>query len=583
MKKVNQSALLVGCFAIATVGSVYSTRSTANARSNDGAAKVESAGPGGSSSTLDFFASNANYQGIQSGWYGNILKRKFNIQLNIIAPQVSGGGNTLYQTRSAAGNLGDLVALPYNEMGKAVKAGLILDLSKYINHTKYLKTYLKASQAFSKNWGVKGIYAMPTNASAGSPFQPVQVKAGSVEQATYLRWDYYHQLGAPKIKNMDQLLDVLKEMQGKHPKTDSGKRDYAFSLFPDWDGTGMSNVNFIVHFLGYEAGTGFIDGTVDGKHWYDKLNDNGPYYKVLKWYFKANQMGLVDPDSPTQNFSTVNAKVADGSVLFTWFPITNYNTAQHLAKGKGDIFVPVGGMKYGTLGNSIYGQGGTVAIGSKVKDPQRVVAFLDWLASPENAELVFDGPKGLTWTIKDGKPLLTKYGQIADQGQKSDVPVPAKWGGGSYLDGSAQYVAYIPYQMAKDPNTGEVYEPSMWPSTLQRTRTLINQQWTKVFGYQWPLQYVEAHHQIAVLPGTPWFPPDDSSDIATRRAQCQKLLTDTSWKMIFAPNEAQFNSLWSNMKAQMKGLGYDQVLAVDRHNFEGLKKALEKVDATAKK
>ena len=59
--------------------------------------------------TVDVFDSQANYQGIQSGWFAKIVKDKFNMELNIIAPNVAGGGDTLFQTRSAAGNLGDLI------------------------------------------------------------------------------------------------------------------------------------------------------------------------------------------------------------------------------------------------------------------------------------------------------------------------------------------------------------------------------------------------------------------------------------------------------------------------------------------
>ena len=55
--------------------------------------------------TVDFYDVAANFQGVQSGWYGKIVKDKFNMDLNIIAPQVSGDGAALYQTRCAAGAL----------------------------------------------------------------------------------------------------------------------------------------------------------------------------------------------------------------------------------------------------------------------------------------------------------------------------------------------------------------------------------------------------------------------------------------------------------------------------------------------
>lgn len=57
--------------------------------------------------SVDVFDALANYEGVQSGWFQKVVKDKFNMELNIIAPNVSGGGDTLFQTRSAAGNLGD--------------------------------------------------------------------------------------------------------------------------------------------------------------------------------------------------------------------------------------------------------------------------------------------------------------------------------------------------------------------------------------------------------------------------------------------------------------------------------------------
>ena len=82
--------------------------------------------------TVTVYDDLANYQGIQSGWFGKLVKDKFNIKLKIIAPNVAGGGNTLFDTRSAAGNLGDIV-ITGAESGRAknlVKSGLIVDMSK---------------------------------------------------------------------------------------------------------------------------------------------------------------------------------------------------------------------------------------------------------------------------------------------------------------------------------------------------------------------------------------------------------------------------------------------------------------------
>ena len=99
-------------------------------------------------------------------------------------------------------------------------------------------------------------------------------------------------------------------------------------------------------------------------------DEDGMYYKVIEMFYKANQMGILDPDSSTQSFDELTAKVKDGAAFSSPFPITEYNTPEHVAEGKGQGFVPVGDMNYAPLGYSPYGQGGAVAMGSNMKDPE---------------------------------------------------------------------------------------------------------------------------------------------------------------------------------------------------------------------
>ena len=49
-------------------------------------------------------------------------------------------------------------------------------------------------------------------------------------------WDYYKGVGAPKLNNLDDLLNALKQMQEKYPKTPDGKPIVPITLWKDWDG-----------------------------------------------------------------------------------------------------------------------------------------------------------------------------------------------------------------------------------------------------------------------------------------------------------------------------------------------------------
>ena len=89
-------------------------------------------------------------------------------------------------------------------------------------------------------------------------------------------------------------------MQDAHPTSDSGKQTYAISLFKDWDGNMMCMGKQPATIYGYDE-LGFLFSKADGTDDQSIIDDNSEYIRVLKWYFDANQMGLVDPESTTQN------------------------------------------------------------------------------------------------------------------------------------------------------------------------------------------------------------------------------------------------------------------------------------------
>lgn len=195
----------------------------------------------GSLMKVDVFSSTANYQGVQKGWFAKIVKDKFNMELNIIAPNVAGGGDTLFDTRSTAGNLGDIVivGMQNGRLQKLVKSKLITDMTPYYKDMPHVKNYQAGVDYVTKQAGQDGIWGVPGNVSDESPTK----SADGVEPtaAPYIRWDYYAKIGYPEIKNLDDFANVLKQMQDK-ARQETGKDDiYAVSLFKDWDGEMMQN------------------------------------------------------------------------------------------------------------------------------------------------------------------------------------------------------------------------------------------------------------------------------------------------------------------------------------------------------
>ena len=520
--------------------------------------------------TVDVFCSQANYQGIQSGWFGQVVKDKFNMELNIIAPNVAGGGDTLFQTRSAAGNLGDIVMIgaENGRLADTVLAGLLMDLTPYMDKAPNIARYDGAVTMLQNLIDDHdGIYAIPSSVSSYPATEPSESTEPTF--GPYVRWDYYTEIGSPSMSTLEDLLPVLKQMQEAHPESDSGQPTYAFSLFKDWDGNMMMFGKQPACFYGYDE-LGFVFATGDGSDFQDITQSDSAYVRDLKLYFDANQMGLVDPESTTQNWDTVWNKYTDGAVLFSpwpWLGQAAYNTTDNLKAGKGFMMAPIDDMKIFSYGATPTGSKYVVGVGSQAQDPDRMVAFLDWLYSPEGIMMSTSqtgstcGPEGLTWEMVDGAPSLTDFGVSAMLGDGADMP--AQWGGGTWADGVSQlnFTTVLPKDI--NPDNGFAYDFKLWDSYLLLTATPVHESWQAETGYLSTFELLRDKDMLVVGPGTDYIAPAEPAEISTLRSQCKSIIIENSWKMVFAKDEDEFYELLKDMQDTIAELGYQDVLDYD--------------------
>lgn len=520
--------------------------------------------------TIDVYNGLANYMGMQEGWFAKIVRDKFNMELNIIAPNVAGNGDTLYQTRTAAGDLGDLIIVDngqqYNEL---VEAGLLTDASEYYETMENVQRFDAAVQNLNKD--ADGLYGFPTSVStlkATDPSEGLDPTFGA-----YVRWDLYGEQGYPEIGTLEDLLPVIQKMQEDNPTTDSGKKVYGFSLFSDWDGNMMNAGKQLVTYYGYDE-SGFVLAKADGSDYQSILDSDSEYIRALKFYFEANQMGLVDPESTTQNYDTLFAKFQEGQVLFSWWPWLGqaaFNTTTNLTEGKGFMLAPIQDQKIFSYGAEVYGGKQFIGIGSNAEDPERIAAFIDWLYSSEgvlaNSSQTSgsSGPEGLTWEMKDGEPVLTEFGKQALLDGDGDVP--EVYGGGSYKDGVSALNVNTVLPIDINPDTGFPYAYTMWESYQNETTDPVKEDWSKnMGGAESTIGYLEENDQLLVAPGASYVAPEDSSEISTLRNQAKATIIEYSWRMVFAKDEAEFDQLLKEMQETADGLGYQTVLEFDMNN-----------------
>ena len=525
---------------------------------------------------LNVYSQLANFSGKQIGWSADILKKKFNVVLNII-PE----GDGVFETRMTSGNLGDIVVwgADNDKYPLAVKNNLLFgweDDNVLDEYGPYIKKNMP--DALKKN---KELTKTITNGASDKLYGfGANVALNSKDHESFFytwdtRWDLYKKLGYPKIKNLQDYHKMLKNMQKLCPSDDSGNKVYAVSLWPDWDDAMVMYVKAMATaYYGYdELALGLYDPT-NGKY-HDALEENGPYLEMLKWFNDLYQDGLIDPDSMTQTYDEMIAKVQNGGTLFSIFNYSGslgYNTKEHTSAGKLMYC-----MKPEDASPIVYGmntQGGdrVWSIGAKTEYPEKCMEIINYLATPEGRMTMEYGPKGYTWDYDD-----QKHAYLTDVGMKCQKDKNTTMGGGykgSYHDGELQ-INNVTWSLdASNPDSdGETYNKESWASYNATPSSDIEKDWRDKTGCTTINEYMEKG-KYTVAPGTSFSKETQDTTLKTTWNQVTTEIKNSSWKAIYAKSDKKFDSVVASMKKSAKKYGYDKCVEWSR-NQASRRKALE--------
>lgn len=525
---------------------------------------------------LNVYSQLANFSGKQIGWSADILKKKFNVELNII-PE----GDGVFETRMTSGNLGDIVVwgADNDKYPLAVKNNLLFgweDDNVLDEYGPYIKKNMP--DALKKN---KELTKTITNGASDKLYGfGANVALNSKDHESFFytwdtRWDLYKKLGYPKVKNLQDYHKMLKNMQKLCTSDDSGNKVYAVSLWPDWDDAMVMYVKAMATaYYGYdELALGLYDPT-NGKY-HDALEENGPYLEMLKWFNDLYQDGLIDPDSMTQTYDEMIAKVQNGGTLFSIFNYSGslgYNTKEHTSAGKLMYC-----MKPEDASPIVYGmntQGGDRiwSIGAKTEYPEKCMEIINYLSTPEGRMTMEYGPKGYTWDYDD-----QKHAYLTDVGMKCQNDKNTTMGGGykgSYHDGELQ-INNVTWSLdASNPDSdGETYNKESWASYNATPSSDIEKDWRDKTGCTTINEYMEKG-KYTVAPGTSFSKETQDTTLKTTWNQVTTEIKNSSWKAIYAKSDKKFDSIVAGMKKSAKKYGYDKCVEWSR-NQASRRKALE--------
>ena len=512
--------------------------------------------------TIDVYDDAANYNGIQSGWFAKLIKDKFNIELNIIASQVV--GNTIYATRSEEGNLGDILVVDKAKFPEIVEAGLAKDISDKLPACENIMKFKTQIDVYNK--GLTGedgkYYGIPTEMTDTSP---TSITDDVIYSSPMLRWDLYKQIGSPKLETLDDLLAALEKIHEVHPTNEEGDPAYPFSLWPDWDGNdnmiGPANVVQLTTWYGQKLkGSAMLMPDLTFSPLYEREN---AYYKITKFLNQANQKGLVDPDSGTQNWDNACAKMSSGRVDVMWYSwqVGFWNSVDRLNAGTAFRFIPVNDMKFYADADRYFGSDRMFGIGAGVEGEKydRIMEFLDWYASPEGATFEHDGIEGLNYVVENGK-----FKPYKDNALMDNLPVPDEFGGGGFSDGNNAINQWIVSSICVNPITGERFAQKYWQSYKDMTMTQMKKEWSEMFGAEDDVDWMKANDKLLASPSVDFTPAADNNDIIALRAEINSKLCEYTWNLIMTcGTDEEFEAMWDDMVAELDGLGYETLFEND--------------------
>jgi putative aldouronate transport system substrate-binding protein len=371
-----------------------------------------------------------------------------------------------------------------------------------------------------------------------------------------IRWDYYKELGYPKANEIEDFLPIVKTIVERHPVNEDGQKVYGMSL-GGYYGTGV--VTYLLRTLGYNKGLG---GNLLLDHRTDKVvsffeKETG--YRSLKFFFTANQMGLMDPDSITQaDTAQMNAKYMAGRAVFSVMAESyGFNTPERTAAGIGIMPVFFTNELQTKNAETYYtGERTGIAISANTKNLDKALAFLDFMYSWDGAWELKCGPKGVTWDLDaDGEPYWTELKLQIDNNPDTKLPNGSVWGSiDAIISGVplGRQEKHPVYKRTLDATwgTGDWIDKPWYPRL-----TKLQEEWNTYMNAEDQIDYLTKNNMIRDSPYAPM--PTAPEEIRLMEARIAEVVVHQ--KLMYAKDEAEFDAVWNDMVAQAKDRGLDTV------------------------
>ncbi len=393
------------------------------------------------------------------------------------------------------------------------------------------------------------MYTYLKNDGITTPPPIFEASIGFFIQKAVLEWGGY-----PQIKTLDEYFDLIEGYMAENPTID-GVPTRGFEILNDgW--RNWSLINEPQCLMGASNdGAMFVDTTKTPyeSSFYQISDESHLFYKKLNEEYNK---GVINAECLTQSYDQFISNITTGAVLSFFDQRWNFQSGEALLKNDGKyertyVAVPItaNGVQDGYVDGSNGLPTGSNGIGISIncKNPERVLAYLDWLLQREVQDYLNWGVEGTDYNYTADKTDRTFTVEARttrrDTATSRDLTgselakyVPGWWGvyaDGNAVQGAQSAAEYLAQQEEYDQN------------------------FLKSYNIEYPAELLSAP---IVRPA--YYPIwsmnlGDGSEASVVNEKITDLCVKSMSKMVIAKDDAEFESLWSTFLSDFDNLNTD--------------------------
>lgn len=472
--------------------------------------------------TLDWYI---NYSWFATPWGENLVSKKITEETGVSVDFITPMGNETEKLNAliASDSLPDIITIGYWEpqVEEVISNNMVYSLNELAD--QYDTYFWKVCDEDVVNWYTQpdgNIYCYPNSSVTPTDWKEHE-DIGSNE--TFLvRKDIYEVIGSPDMSTQEGFAAAVKKAAEMFPEVDGEPLIPIGAQVFDNEGC-VSFDKYLMNFLA-------VPWEENGEL-YDRYTDP-EYVSWLKMFRELGQEGYLSNDIFVDTRTQMEEKLAQGRYFCMIYQYTDMLSQQKslYAEDPEKKYLAVDGPKNSNGEESklpITGiNGWTVTMISKnCKNPERAIAFIDYLLSEHGQMITYLGVEGETYDMVDGTPVLkSEVKQLLDSDRESYDQL---------------YGADDAYWMLQD-NVMQLQWKQETPEAISQLE-------------EWSCKYTIYNGQYDVLlqPGSKEANDDD---------KITKLWSKTLPQLLLAPSEEEFDTIFARFKKERKEFGYDEVM-----------------------